>query len=334
MNKEAWLSAEIISKDPLVTLSSCCPEAPVGISTLIPERFRGHKALHLLVPTWSLESDGTEKLAADIAAAQKELAENSYIVMANTNLETCLLSTLGVPVIQTSGLIFVDERVFGLRTPPNGNGKEFDAVYLARLDPYKRHELARNIESLLLIYDYTLDKSRDSYAILKQLIPGGRFLNHELGKGTYTKQSPEVVCAHLNNCRAGLCLSALEGTTRASMEYLLCGLPVVSVPNEGSRDRFLMPPYSIEAEDDPDAIAFALRQLIERNLDPRVLRDHILRLIRFERHNFLLELNKIVKKLMGVDPEFDSCAAIIKAKRSFLPASVLIRSLSTGTTAG
>jgi len=334
LTREAWLCAALASANPLVTLSSFCPEAPVGISMLIPDQLRGRKALHLLLPTWTLESGNAEELAGHIAAAQRELKNNHYVVLANTHTEAWLLAGLGIPVIQTSELSFVDEQVFRLRTPPNSNGKEFDAVYLARLDPYKQHELAQHIESLLLIYDYSLNEGRDSYAILKQLIPGAHFLNHELGKGAYTKLSPEVVCSYLNNCRVGLCLSAEEGAMKATMEYLLCGLPVVSVPNLGGRDRFLMPPYSIEAEDNPDAVAFAVRQLIERNLDPRILRDHILRLVRYERHNFLLAINQIVKRVLGTDPGFDSCAALINAKRGFLPASHLVKSLVTGITAG
>jgi glycosyltransferase involved in cell wall biosynthesis len=300
---------------------------------LAPGQFHGRNALHLIRPTWSLESTVVEKLAADIAAAQETLKGNNFIVLANTNLEVLLLSSLGVPVIQTSALMFIDEQVFRPQPPGNSTGIEFAAVYLARLDKYKRHELARNIESLLLIYDYTLDESRDSYAILKQLIPGSRFLNHELGKGSFIRLSPDIVSRYLSKCRVGLCLSELEGMTKASMEYLLCGLPVVSVPNVGGRDRFLMPPYSIETEDNPEAIAFAVQELINRNINQKVLRDHTLHLLRFERHNFLLELNKIVKKLMGIDPGFDSCAPFINAQRGFLPASHLVKNIVTGIAA-
>jgi len=327
MSEEAWLNAALLHKDPLITFSSFCPEAPVGIAMLAPERFQGCKVLHLIRPTWSLESGGTEKLAADIAAAREPLKDNHFIVLANTNLETLLLARLGVPVIQVSALMFIDEQVFRPQQPENTAGVEYDAVYLARLDPYKRHELSRNIESLLLIYDFTLDKTLNTFTRLKGLLPRARFLNHELGNGSYARLPPKIVSRYMNTCRVGLCLSAVEGMTKASMEYLLCGLPIVSVPNEGGRDRFLMSPYSIEAEDSPEAIANAVQELISRSLDKKILRGHILHLLRFERHNFLLELNKIVKRLMGVDPRFNSCAAFIDAQKCFLPASHLLKHL-------
>lgn len=38
--------------------------------------------------------------------------------------------------------------------------------------------------------------------------------------------------------RCGLILSAEEGACFAAMEYLLCGLPVVTTPNIGGRDEF------------------------------------------------------------------------------------------------
>ncbi len=63
-----------------------------------------------------------------------------------------------------------------------------------------------------------------------------------LPHATFTHDPPTLylnsweVARKLNACRVGMCLSETEGAMFAAVEYLLCGLPVVSTPSQGGRD--------------------------------------------------------------------------------------------------
>jgi hypothetical protein len=83
---------------------------------------------------------------------------------------------------------------------------------------------------------------------------------------------PGSTLGWLARSHVGLCLSAVEGHMQACTEYLLCGLPVVSIPNKGARDLVLDPAYSIEAEPTPAAVAAAVQALKARQLDPHRIR--------------------------------------------------------------
>ena len=83
--------------------------------------------------------------------------------------------------------------------------------------------------------------------------------------------SSAQVAELLNASAAGLILSALEGQNRATIEYLMCGLPVVSTANRGGRDRFLSPSNSIFVSDTPEAVAEGVAFLSVSSFD----RKHI-----------------------------------------------------------
>jgi glycosyltransferase involved in cell wall biosynthesis len=68
----------------------------------------------------------------------------------------------------------------------------------------------------------------------------------------------------------------------ASVEYLLCGLPVVSTVSLGGRDSWFDPRFTRVVADDPQQIAAAVRDLINQNLCPQMIRSETL--IRMAEH--------------------------------------------------
>jgi hypothetical protein len=44
----------------------------------------------------------------------------------------------------------------------------------------------------------------------------------------------------------------------ASIEYLLCGIPVVSTRSQGGRERYLLPPFVEFVEAYPESVASAV----------------------------------------------------------------------------
>lgn len=171
---------------------------------------------------------------------------------------------------------FVDERLFSIQ--PDAD-RIYDAVYTARMAPFKRHELAREIPSLLIIGGtVTPEDSDEHFQRIRAVLP----------QATFTYDGPKQLLNEpevnhlLNQSRVGLCLSACEGTMYAIVEYLLCGLPVVSTASLGGRDTWLDPRFTRVVADDPQQIAAAVKDLIDRNLCPHMIRSETL--IRMAEH--------------------------------------------------
>lgn len=305
------VGGRVMSSHPLVTFSKRSQDVPVGIASVRPDFFRGRDALHLIGFSFSNETPWEfEAFSNDIQALAKELPTNHFAVAANTEFEAYLLSTKGIPSMLANQSVFLDETAFRPLTDPP-EPQLFDAIYNARLDPQKRHALAREVKSLALLYMSVPGDPHFLYDEVRQQLPHARFLNHEAGDGAYQILNVEQSNRLMNQARVGLALSAVEGTMRAAFEYLLCGLPVVSTRSIGGRDRFFMAPFAKITGDDPGEIAAAVTQLVDRQLDKRAIRAHTMRILKFERHNYLIALNKLIKATLGVDNAFPSFAPFL-----------------------
>ena len=76
----------------------------------------------------------------------------------------------------------------------------------------------------------------------------------------------------------------------ASMEYLMCGLPVVTTPNRGGRNRYFTPRNSRLVDPRPDAVAAAVAEYVATPPDPFVIRDEVLELVRRDRLAYVQSL--------------------------------------------
>lgn len=83
---------------------------------------------------------------------------------------------------------------------------------------------------------------------------------------------------------------------RASMEYLLAGLPIVSTRSVGGRERYFGTAYTRVVAPNPDAVAAAVADLRNQHLDRNAIRAHVSQILAFERHNLLLTLNRHIRK--------------------------------------
>ena len=153
---------------------------------------------------------------------------------------------------------FLDENLFDI-----GNAEKiYDAIYTARLAPFKRHFLASRVPNLALIAGNT------SGAVIGEL-PAHKYLNDR-------QLSPPEVMHKLSESKVGLILSELEGACYSSSEYLLCGLPVVSTRPYGGRDVWYNSYNSIVCDPNPEAVADAVQKLASYNRDPvRIRKMHI-----------------------------------------------------------
>ena len=218
---------------------------------------------------------------------RKAHPNHSFYFLCNTPAQETAFADAGWPVTTMNTNMFVDEATF---RPLPQTEPRFDAVYNARLTSDKRVELAAGVERLCLIY-YSGDEIPVSvfhadHARLSRLMPTATFLNRLTATGCEFLSQDNVNRA-LNQARIGLCLSPVEGQMRASMEYLMAGLPIVSTPSIGGRDYFFDPDYCAIAAPDPRAIAEAVAAMIARNIPRDYVRERTLARVKRERERFI-----------------------------------------------
>lgn len=229
--------------------------------------------------TWAARLKRLKTVFADPAAARLHF-------FCNAPAEVAYLTALGFHAVLLNHNTFAHEDVFDVID----TAKEFSAIYNAKFISFKRHELARNIDNLALIYSRYGDPA--SYAQhIRQVLPHAHYLNGDTEAGSYVAFSPRQVAQHLNAARVGLCLSQTEGAMYGSIEYLLCGLPVVSTHSLGGRELFFDDRFCRIVQDTPEAVAAAVAELGRQNLDPHFIRAETLKKIEASRRAFVAFIN-------------------------------------------
>jgi glycosyltransferase involved in cell wall biosynthesis len=178
----------------------------------------------------------------------------------------------------------------------------YDAVYNAQLAPFKRHELAAKIERLALIFyptpGCTTPQFHAEHARLGTLMPHATFVNKLTLEGCELL-SHEKINVVLAQSRVGLCLSAEEGTMKASMEYLFAGLSVVSTPSIGGRDVYFDDEYCLIAEPDPRSIREAVKALAARAVPRERVRAKTLARVEMDRARYITFVQSLIDKAGG-----------------------------------
>ncbi len=227
---------------------------------------------------------------AEQARELATVAPNVRLTFAAATAEDDLLARRsGLSSIWCSHNALVDERIFA---PAPGAETLYDAVYVGRFSPFKRHELAARVPRLAVVsspHGAEDPYAGESVARFQDL----RFTNY--ANGRITDLPPEEVRRVLNASRCGLALSAVEGAMYGSIEYLLSGLPVVTTPSVGGRDVFFHPDYVETVEPEPDAVAAGVARIVARNLDPEMIRSRTIDLIRPHRARLIMWLSGLAQ---------------------------------------
>ena len=328
---QPWFMAKVLRRDPLVTITSAgLSEFHVlQLPALLPELFDVPRGLHLLHFTHTIESwHGPDGIAAAYERAKAALPGHEFLVLTASETEGWLLAQRGVPSLLGLGLMFADERIWKPSPPIVPGLRVYDAIYSARLAPNKRHELASAVNSLMLVYGHSLAQSEDdAYQRVRALLPQAFFANHDVGQGAYMKFDEAAMVKLHGHAQVGLCLSKVEGCMRSSIEYGLAGLSIVSTRSIGGRDRYLIGPHVRMVPDDPDRVAAAVRELCDAALDRRRVRSHVAQLLAFDRYNFLLQLNKIVERLLNRSDLFPDIEPFIGSVTRFRPLKEIVLQL-------
>ena len=103
----------------------------------------------------------------------------------------------------------------------------------------------------------------------------------------------------LSRSRCGLLLSAAEGATNATMEYFLCGIPLVTTPAEGGREVMYDPRHVAVVEPDPAAVEAAVAAFQVHAPDPLEIRAAALARARPHRARLIAWLSQIAGRDLG-----------------------------------
>ena len=229
--------------------------------------------------------------------------KHKFIYLANSELQRSMLCERDLEAVFFNQNALADERLF---TVQHDVAKRHDAIYNARIHPYKRHYLASKVESLALITIIDARTTSDYFDHIAYALKHAAWLNfpdHVPTIHQYRRITFGEIGAYLNPARVGLCLSETEGAMFASIEYLLCGLPVVTTRSFGGRDIFFDAEYVVFVDDSPEAVREGVQQLILANVPADYIRARTLEKIGEHRRRFI-ELVQKTCDAEGIHPDY------------------------------
>ena len=214
-------------------------------------------------------------LAQVLARHRAAYPKHEFTFLANNSKQLEMFKELNAEAVICNQNALVDERLFDVIPD---SPKKYDAIYNARVSPYKRHYLATRIASLALVTVVNDKTCKDYFAHITEVLPQAAWLNFkgQLRVENYKMIPQAELGKYLNQAKVGLCVSASEGAMFASIEYLLCGLPVLSTPSVGGRDAFFDSDCAEIADDTPEALGNGLRALLARLPPPAFVRQKTL----------------------------------------------------------
>ncbi|MGE4012017.1 MAG: glycosyltransferase [Alphaproteobacteria bacterium] len=296
---ETW--ASLLCDRPTIIGSWPSIGFPLGIASAIGPWLSNHPIEFLIMPSWAWELPDTHGPILTAAAGHvREHPRHRLSFLCNTPAQEPHFAEAGWPAVTFNTNMFMNESTF--RPLPDVK-PIYDAIYNARLVPDKRPELAAGIERLCFIYFHsTFDSSVSDFhaehARLRAIMPSATFVNRLTPEGC-EQLDPARVNLVLNQSRVGLCLSAIEGQMRASIEYMMAGLPIVSTPSIGGRDYFYDDEYCAVVPADPRQLREAVGAMIARNIPRDYIRAKTMSRVERDRARFVAFVQAIIDRRGG-----------------------------------
>ncbi len=264
--------------------------------------------IFVVTPWYSIEAEfsqtGCDTLATRVAEFKSLHPDSRLVFFCNTDKEVTILRSLGIESYFHNQNCLVDENNFYIDREmvcESAYGR-FSSVYNAQMLPFKRHELASNVRDLALIYHIFGEEGDKYFNQVRGRLPEAIFCNNISADegfasrpdfGKYRPLGINEIRKIYNSSGVGLCLSAAEGAMYSSMEYLLCGLPVVSTPALGGRDVYFDPNWALYVDPDRDSVAKAVKSVVTDDADREFIRRSVLERVEDERRKFISRINGI-----------------------------------------
>ena len=276
--KNKQLGCYVISTDPLIITSYW--------HDFLLNKDKLQEVLPKDTPIWFLFQIGYYKspeasieIKSLITEIAKEKSDWTFWFLNNSEEENVRFQELGLNSRFINQNAFLDETRYHILD----NQHKFDAIYLARFTPVKRHYLAKDIKKLLLIGSYKPDEV-EYYNQSREILKHAAYKEKVWGT---------QVSNYMNMAQVGLCLSDLEGAMFVSTEYLLSGLPVVSTPSLGGRDIYYQEDFAKIVEPTSEAVVEAVYGFISKLPDRQQIRENALEIIKIHRKKFISLIQEI-----------------------------------------
>ena len=226
---------------------------------------QGEKFTLFLQLGWSAElPEVAAELKTRLAEARNAFPECRFIILANAPNEVEVIKEFS-EVYLAQHNAFLDPKRYCVA---KSGKRQYDALYIARITPFKRHELALKVNNLHLIGSY----SEKECSYFESTIAG-------FYHAKWTQKVPSFfIGREIGKAACGLALSAIEGAMFSCGEYTLCGVPVVSTRNLGGRDT-LLPDFAVKvADDNAESVAQAVQYWVDNPIEPQEIRNAFLAL--------------------------------------------------------
>ena len=282
----AYLPCYIINRDPLIIISYW--------NDFITNReaflagLNVYENVHILIQIgWQRETpERTRELADALVALAQERSGLHFTFLCNSPHEKEVIEAEGLSAVFCHQNAFIDETLYPV-VP--GAEKLYDAIYIARITPFKRQELAEKIKTLRLI-GWTSPLEADYFNKISAAMPQAKWTcNVPLRK----------IYREINAARVGLCLSAEEGAMFASAEYMLCGIPVATTRCTGGRDAIFPEKTFIYVDAAPESVAAGVNELIRDCPPPEEIRKAYLEKMYEHRRIFIKLVQNIIDSTGG-----------------------------------
>jgi glycosyltransferase involved in cell wall biosynthesis len=297
MELDRRVNAAVLSDDPLVIVVQNNLRSPyIGdLDVILPHI--GERHCHaFVVPASSILKRGDRNERERVDAFRSCMAQHpkaQVSAFCNEEAELSVFRGSGIAATVLNQNAFVDERLF-FSEPVS---PIYDAIYTGQMKPFKRHFLAAEIRKLALIY-YGSRADLSYFELVKTQLPHAALLNGDPvreGLNPFRFFDAKNVRRLYSSSKVGLALSQFEGAMYASVEYLLCGLPVVSSANLGGRDYFASPEYWSVPEDTPESVSACVEEMIARNIEPGYIRKKTVERMQKERNKLFALVDEIYR---------------------------------------
>ena len=202
------------------------------------------------------------------------------IFLVNDKIGLDITNKLGYSSILCSKNCFIDERIFFIKDI----SKKYDALMISQLMNFKNIEFSKKIKNLY-IATYA-DRNKPHLYDFRPEVKHAKTNDKLLSCGEMN--------ILINESSVGLSLSTSEGQNRATVEYSLCGLPIISPLSTGGRDLFYNK-YTKIVELDSSVIENEMKNILNEydSVDRNYIRKNTLDIITEHRQRF--------KDLIGIE---------------------------------
>jgi hypothetical protein len=264
----------------------------------------GRRAFFLV--SFAATCENTRRVAATTLVYRNHIAahpQHHFVFLCNTERELTLLNNLGIPAVFCNSNAFVDEKIFDVDANIE---KQFDAIYDSQLLPVKRFELTASLGNLAIITYLHRSANRRYGSKVRQLLSNANWLNDPFDQQRSALLAECEVAATYNASRCGLCLSSVEGAMYSSIQYLLCGLPVVTTKSIGGRDVFFDEEYVVYVDPTPQSVQAGVERALALGVNADYIRSKTLLRMAIHRTTYTDLVQEIFDR-EGANRDFAKC---------------------------